>query len=80
MGLIEALLNTHQGDVPREQLDYYLDECAFGFNRRTLRPRGVLESSHIDLDQLTHTFRFSYFFTMPRCPAAKNSASAAAFP
>jgi hypothetical protein len=36
------LLGTHQGAVSRKQLDYYLDEFAFRFNRRTSRHRGKL--------------------------------------
>ena len=36
------LLGTHQGGVSREQLDYYLDEFTFRFNRRTSRHRGML--------------------------------------
>ncbi len=36
------LLGTHQGAVSREQLDYYLDEFTFRFNRRTSRYRGKL--------------------------------------
>lgn len=33
---------THQGAVSHEHLDYYLDEFAFRFNRRTSRSRGKL--------------------------------------
>ena len=36
------LLGTHQGAVKPKQLDYYLDEFAFRFNRRTCRSRGLL--------------------------------------
>lgn len=36
------LLGTHQGAVRPEQLDYYLDEFTFRFNRRTSRSRGLL--------------------------------------
>lgn len=36
------LLGTHQGAVLPQQLDYYLDEYAFRFNRRTSRSRGLL--------------------------------------
>ena len=36
------LLGTHQGAVRYEQLDYYLDEFTFRFNRRTSRSRGLL--------------------------------------
>lgn len=36
------LLGTHQGAVSRQQLDYYLDEFTFRFNRRTSKSRGKL--------------------------------------
>jgi len=36
------LLGTHQGAVSQEQLDYYLDEFTFRFNRRRSRHRGLL--------------------------------------
>ena len=36
------LLGTHQGGVQSRQLDYYLDEFTFRFNRRTSRSRGKL--------------------------------------
>lgn len=36
------LLGTHQGSVQPQQLDYYLDEYTFRFNRRTSHSRGLL--------------------------------------
>ena len=33
---------THQGAVQPDQLDYYLDEFTFRFNRRDSRARGLL--------------------------------------
>jgi len=36
------LLGTHQGAVSPKQLDYYLDEFTFRFNRRSSRSRGLL--------------------------------------
>jgi transposase-like protein len=36
------LLGTHQGAVTLDQLDYYLDEFTFRFNRRRSRHRGLL--------------------------------------
>jgi len=36
------LLGTHQGGVSHDQLDYYLDEFTFRFNRRHSRHRGLL--------------------------------------
>ncbi len=35
-------LGTHQGAIQPHQLDYYLDEFTFRFNRRTSRSRGKL--------------------------------------
>jgi transposase-like protein len=36
------ILGTHQGAVSHAQLDYYLDEFTFRFNRRHSRHRGLL--------------------------------------
>jgi transposase-like protein len=36
------VLGTHQGAISHAQLDYYLDEFAFRFNRRHARHRGLL--------------------------------------
>jgi hypothetical protein len=36
------LLGTHQGAASSEQLDWYLDEFTFRFNRRSARHRGLL--------------------------------------
>lgn len=36
------LMGTHQGSVQPHQLDYYLDEFTFRFNRRSSRSRGLL--------------------------------------
>lgn len=36
------ILGTHQGSVQSHQLDYYLDEFTFRFNRRSSRSRGLL--------------------------------------
>ena len=36
------LMGTHQGAVRPQHLDYYLDEFAFRFNRRTSNFRGML--------------------------------------
>jgi transposase-like protein len=36
------LLGTHQGAIQADYLDYYLDEFAFRFNRRTSQSRGKL--------------------------------------
>lgn len=36
------MMGTHHGAVQPAQLDYYLDEFVFRFNRRTSRSRGLL--------------------------------------
>ena len=36
------LLGTHQGAVHPEQLDFYLDEFTFRFDRRDSKARGML--------------------------------------
>jgi hypothetical protein len=36
------LVGTHQGAVRPHQLDYYLDELTFRFNRRSSNHRGLL--------------------------------------
>ena len=36
------LLGTHQGSVEPHQIDAYLNEYTFCFNRRTSRSRGLL--------------------------------------
>ena len=36
------ILGTHQGAISHEQLDYYLDEFTFRFNRRRSHHRGLL--------------------------------------
>ena len=36
------LLGTHQGAIGHKQLDHYLDEFVFRFNRRTSASRGKL--------------------------------------
>jgi hypothetical protein len=36
------LLGTHQGSVEAHQLDHYLDEFVYRFNRRTSRNRGLV--------------------------------------
>jgi transposase-like protein len=52
------LLGTHQGAVQPEQLDYYLDEFTFRFNRRNSRARGLLFFRL--LHQAVHTQPYPY--------------------
>jgi transposase-like protein len=48
------LLGTHQGAVQPNQLDSYLDECTFRFNRRTSRSRGLLFYRLLEQAVVTH--------------------------
>lgn len=52
------LLGTHQGSVQPKQLDYYLDEFTFRFNRRAARSRGLL--FHRLLEQAVLTAPVTY--------------------
>jgi hypothetical protein len=36
------ILGTHQGSVARTQMQFYLDEFVFRFNRRASRSRGLV--------------------------------------
>ena len=36
------LIGTHQGGIQHQQIDYYLDEFTFRFNRRRSQARGLL--------------------------------------
>jgi ISXO2 transposase-like protein len=36
------LIDTHQGGIQHQHLDYYLDEFTFRFNRRRSQARGLL--------------------------------------
>lgn len=54
------LLATHQGAVQPEQLNYYLDEFTFRFNRRDSRARGLL--FYRLLDQAVRTEPHPYEF------------------
>jgi transposase-like protein len=48
------LLGTHQGSVQPHQLDYYLDEFTFRFNRRSSRSRGLLFYRLLEQALVTH--------------------------
>lgn len=52
------LLGTHQGAVHPSQLDYYLDEFAFRFNRRTSRSRGLLFYRLLEQAVVTHPLTY----------------------
>jgi transposase-like protein len=68
------LLATHQGAVQPEQLDYYLDEFTFRFNRRDSRARGLL--FHRLLHQAVHTEPHPYNALTRGSPAARELARA----
>jgi transposase-like protein len=48
------LLGTHQGSVGPEHLDAYLNEFAFGLNRRGSRRRGMLLEQAVLADPITY--------------------------
>lgn len=52
------LLGTHQGSVKSEQLDAYLDEYAFRFNRRKSGSRGLLFYRLLELAVETKTVTY----------------------
>ena len=60
------LLGTHQGAVRCEQLDHYLDEFTFRFNRRRSRSRGLL--FHRLLEQAVITQPVTYERIVARRP------------
>ena len=52
------LLGTFQGSVKSEHLDYYLDEFAFRFNRRTSKSRGLLFYRLLEQAVITETIAY----------------------
>jgi transposase-like protein len=52
------LLGTHQGSVQPHQLDYYLDEFTFRFNRRSSRSRGLLFYRLLEQALVTHPMTY----------------------
>ena len=53
------LLGTHQGAIRPQQLDHYLDEFVFRFNRRTSRSRGLLFYRLLEQAILTEPLTYS---------------------
>ena len=53
------LLGTHQGAIRPQQLDHYLDEFVFRFNRRTSRSRGLLFYRLLEQTILTEPLTYS---------------------
>jgi len=58
---VSSLLGTHHGGISARQLDFYLDEFTFRFNRRSSRHRGLLfyrlleqatQLDHVPISQL----------------------------
>ena len=54
------LLGTHQGAVQPNQLDSYLDEFTFRFNRRTSRSRGLLFYRLLEQTVMTHPVTYRH--------------------
>jgi transposase-like protein len=65
------LLGTHQGAVQPAQLDYYLDEFVFRFNRRKSLSRGML--FYRLLEQAVVTSPVTYQHVVAHSKIAKNS-------
>ena len=65
------LLGTHQGAVQPAQLDYYLDEFVFRFNRRKSASRGML--FYRLLEQAVVTSPVTYQHVVAHSKNAKNS-------
>lgn len=60
------LLGTHQGAVKPKQLDYYLDEFTFRFNRRTSRSRGLLFYRMLEQALVTEPITYTQITSMPK--------------
>jgi hypothetical protein len=72
------LLGTHQGAVKPIQLDYYLDEFVFRFNRRTSRSRGLLFYRLIEQAVLTDPVTYKAVTRKPapgKAPYSRNAKS-----
>ena len=60
------MMGTHHGAVQPGQLDYYLDEFVFRFNRRTSRSRGLLFYRLLQQAILTKPVIYETIITAPR--------------
>lgn len=60
------LLGTHQGAVRPKQLDFYLDEFTFRFNRRTSRSRGLLFYRLLEQAMVTKPFTLDQIVNGPK--------------
>jgi transposase-like protein len=62
------LLGTHHGAVQPEQLDAYLDEFAFRFNRRTSNSRGLLFYRLLEQAVMTKPATYEEITKQPKSP------------
>ena len=60
------LLGTHQGAIRPEQLDHYLDEFTFRFNRRTSRSRGLLFYRLLEQAMVTEPVTYGQIVSGPK--------------
>ena len=60
------MMGTHHGAVQPGQLDYYLDEFVFRFNRRTSRSRGLLFYRLLQQAVITKPVIYEKIITSPR--------------
>jgi transposase-like protein len=62
------ILGTHHGAVRPDQLDYYLDEFVFRFNRRASRSRGMLFYRLLEQAVVTGPVTYQNIITKPKSP------------
>jgi hypothetical protein len=63
------LLGTHHGAIQPRQLDYYLDEFVFRFNRRTSRSPGLLFYHLLEQAVLTGPMTYRAITHLPHTPS-----------
>jgi len=62
------MMGTHHGAVQPNQLDYYLDEFVFRFNRRTSRSRGLLFYRLLQQTVMTKPVTYGKIVEIPKTP------------
>ena len=62
------MMGTHHGAVQPSQLDYYLDEFVFRFNRRTSRSRGLLFYRLLQQTVMTTPVTYGKIVATPKKP------------
>lgn len=62
------MMGTHHGAVQPSQLDYYLDEFVFRFNRRTSRSRGLLFYRLLQQTVMTTPVTYGKIVETPKKP------------